>query len=229
MSGDPDNQPARDAYARTAGRLLLLTAAATAVMVIARVAADADQPTLRESLRAIDDSRPAYAASGIARFVSGVLLAGGAWALSRTWIIRRRLGTPAVPVLFGISGAFTVVSGAAAVIIAVSSTPSGDISTLIEVLSDARWLTGKIGFAAAGAALVVASVYQWRVGGHLRKIAPASAVIGLAMQFIWIDSATIMHPIIGTAFFLWLMAIGTMLATGRVERHFIAKHGAPEC
>ena len=228
MSTDPNAQTARDPCARTAGRLLLLTAAATVVMVIARVAADADQPTLAGSLRAIDDSRPAYATSGIARFVSGLTLLGGALALSRTWIIRQRLGTPAVPVLFGISGAFTVVSGGAAVILAISSTPTGDIPTLIEVLSDFRWLTGKIGFAAAGAALVVASVYQWRVGGHLRKIAPVSAVVGLAMQFIWIDSATIMHPVIGTAFFLWLVAIGTMLATGRVEQHFIAKHGAPD-
>ena len=228
MSGSSGDQPSRDTYARIAGRLLLLTAAVTAVMVVARVAADADQPTLAGSLRAIDDNRPAYATSGIARFVSGLTLLGGAFALSRTWIIRRRLGTPAVPILFGISGAFTVVSGAAAVIIAIASTPGGDIPTLIEVLSDVRWLTGKIGFAAAGAALVIASVYQWRVGGHLRKIAPVSAVVGLAMQFIWIDSATIMHPIIGTAFFLWLVAIGTMLATGRVEQHFIAKHGAPD-
>ena len=48
------------------------------------------------------------------------------------------------------------------------------------------------------------------------------------MQFIWIDSATIVHPIVGAAFFLWLVAVGTMLATGRVERHFIAAYGSPE-
>ena len=40
----------------------------------------------------------------------------------------------------------------------------------------------------------------------------------------WVDSATIMHPIVGTAFFLWLMAVGTMLSTGRVERHFVDKY-----
>ena len=196
-------------------------------MVIARVAADADQPTLAESLRAIGDSRPAYATSGIARFVSGLALLAGALALLRTWIIRQRLGTPVVPLLFGISGVVTAVSGAAAVIIAMSPTPTGPVPTMIELLSDVRWLTGKLGFAAAGAALVVASFYQWRVGGHLRKIAPASAIVGLAMQFIWIDSATIMHPIIGVSFFIWLSAIGTMLATGRVERHFIARYGPP--
>ena len=92
----------------------------------------------------------------------------------------------------------------------------------LKPVADIRWLTGKIGFAAAGLALIVAARYQWMVGGNLRKIAPLSAIIGLAMQFIWIDSATIMHPIIGTAFFLWLMAIGFMLASGRVERHFMA-------
>ena len=85
-----------------------------------------------------------------------------------------------------------------------------------------RWLTGKIGFALAGLALIVASRYQWKVGRNLRLIAPVSAVLGIAMQFIWIDAATIMHPIIGSLFFVWLLVIGSMLLTGRVERHFVA-------
>ena len=79
-----------------------------------------------------------------------------------------------------------------------------------------------IGFVAAGLALLTAARYQWKVGGQLRRIAPVSAVIGLAMQFIWIDAATIMHPIVGTGFFVWLLVVGAMLATGRVERHFTA-------
>lgn len=45
------------------------------------------------------------------------------------------------------------------------------------------------------------------------------------MQLIWIDAATLMHPIVGAAFFFWLVGIGTMLATGRVERRFIAVYG----
>ncbi len=73
--------------------------------------------------------------------------------------------------------------------------------------------------------MIVAARYQWQVGGTLRWIAPASLVIGVAMQFIWVDAATIMHPIVGTAFFLWLLAVGTMLATGRVEKHFVARYG----
>ena len=64
------------------------------------------------------------------------------------------------------------------------------------------------------------------VGGTLRWIAPGSLVIGVAMQFIWIDSATILHPIVGTAFFLWLLAVGTMLSTGRVEQHFVVRYGS---
>ena len=83
-----------------------------------------------------------------------------------------------------------------------------------------RSLTGKMGFAIAGLALLIAARYQWKVGGTLRKIAPASVVIGLIMQFVWIDAATIMHPIVGVAFMAWLLVVGAMLATGRTERHF---------
>ena len=83
-----------------------------------------------------------------------------------------------------------------------------------------RWLTGKIGYALAGLALIMAARYQWKVGGTLRKIAPASAVIGLIMQFVWIDAATIVHPIAGVAFMAWLLVVGSMLATGRTERLF---------
>ena len=92
-------------------------------------------------------------------------------------------------------------------------------------MSGIRWVTGKAGFAAAGVALVVASRYQWRVGGALRKIAPVSAALGVAMQFIWLDAPTMIHATIGTAFFLWLITIGSMLASGRVERRYTATYG----
>ena len=88
------------------------------------------------------------------------------------------------------------------------------------VVADLRWLTGKIGFAAAGLALIVAARYQWRAGATLRRIAPVSAVLGLAMTLIWIDAATLLHRITGPAFLVWLIIIGSMLLTGRVERHF---------
>ena len=40
------------------------------------------------------------------------------------------------------------------------------------------------------------------------------------MQFIWVNSATVAHPIIGTAFLIWLVAVGMMLLTGRTEKLF---------
>ena len=219
-----------DRSARLGGMFLLFTAAATAVMVFTRVAADADQDTLLQSLKAVDENRALYGVSGGARFLSGLALFLAAWLLLKTWIIRDRWATPLVPYLFALSGVSTALSGACTVAIAAYPASEigiagGNIAEAAEVLSGLRWVTGKIGFVAAGLAVIVAARYQWQVGGALRWIAPYSAALGIAMQFIWVDSATIMHPIVGTAFFLWLVAVGTMLSTGRVERHFVEKYG----
>ena len=218
-----------DRSARMSGMCLLLTAIATTVMVFTRVAADADQDTLLESLRAVDENRALYGVSGAARLLSGVALFLASWFLLQTWIIRDRWATPLVLYLFALSGVCTVLSGACAVAIAAYPAfgigiAGGDIAEAVEGLSGLRWSSGKIGFVAAGLAVIVAARHQRQVGGALRWIAPYSAVLGIVMQFIWVDSATIMHPIAGTAFFLWLVAVGTMLLTGRVERHFVHKH-----
>ena len=74
--------------------------------------------------------------------------------------------------------------------------------------------------------MIGAALYQWKAGGGLRYISPASAVIGVAMLFIWVDSATVVHPISGTAFFVWLAVVGLMLAAGRVERRFAVMPGS---
>ena len=216
----------RDRAARVAGWLLVSTAAATAVMIFGRVAADADEPTLMDSLTAIASGRGEYTLSGAARLVSGITLLAAAWYLSRTWIIRRRLGTPLVPGLFAFSAVFTAVSGALAVALArlaseaVSLGAQSSTFARAETISDMRWLTGKIGFALAGLALVLATRYQWRVGGALRYVAPVSAALGVGMQFIWVDSATFAHRIIGSAFLIWLVGVGIMLLTGRTEKLF---------
>ena len=232
IAGIADHGP--DISARMGGALLLLTAAATAAMVFTRVAADADQDTLLLSLRAVDENRTLFSISGVARLLSGLALFVASWLLLRTWIIREGWASPLVPYPFALSGVCTVISGVCAILIAVypapqvsftAGAPTGEIAQIVEVVSGLRWITGKIGFAAAGLAVLVAARYQWQVGGTLRWIAPASLVIGVAMQFIWVDAATIMHPIIGTAFFLWLLAVGTMLTTGRVESHFVTRYG----
>ncbi|MYA62280.1 MAG: hypothetical protein F4X94_06875, partial [Dehalococcoidia bacterium] len=109
MAQQDSQPPGRVSEARIAGALLLLTALATAVAVIGRVAADADQATLAESLVSISEARGLYGLGGAARLISGVTLLAAAWYLSRTWIIRERLGTPLVPILLAVSGAFTAV------------------------------------------------------------------------------------------------------------------------
>ena len=209
-----------------AGMALIAAALLTAVAVAGRVAADADQAALEESLAAIASSWQLYAVGGAGRFLSGVALMAAAWTLLRTWIIREKRASASVPILLGASGALTLASGGCALALAVAFAP--DVSAASESVNFARWFAGKLGFAAAGLALIIAARYQWTVGGQLKIVAPFSALAGVAMQFIWMDSATVLHPIIGTAFFIWLLAVGAMLATGRTERLFIRLLSASE-
>lgn len=212
-----------DSAARAAGLLLILTALTTLVAVFGRVTADADRETLQETLAAIADSRSPYALSGAGRLASGVTLAVAAWYLSRTWIVRERPATPIVPALFGISGLVTVVSGLLAIALAIALPGGGEAATSThESMAGVRWLTGVAGFSAAGLALVLASVYQYRVGGRLRLIAPISAVLGGSMQLIWISGLIVLHQLTGALFFVWLIVIGAMLLTRRVENHYRA-------
>lgn len=205
---------------------MIATAIITLVSVAARVMADADQPTLAESLAAIAESRFAYGIGGAARLVSGITLVAGAWFLSSTWIIRQRRAVPMVPWLFVASGLITALSGICSVVLAVIATSAAEASTLAEVTEFLRWTAGKLGFTLAGLALLAAARYQWLAGGALRFIAPLSVIIGAAMLLIWLDALTPVHRISGVAFVLWLVAIGFMLITGRVERLFITRFGS---
>ena len=217
--------------ARWAGILLALAALATVVAVLGRVSADADQPTLMESLTAISENVFAYGIGGLARLVSGAALVWGASLLLKTWIIRERYSTPLAPALFIISGIFTALSGLCAVVLAATASDMvafGAPSPSTEVIASFRWMAGKVGFTMAGLALIAESRYQWKVGGTLRLIAPISALLGAAMQLIWLDAATVVHQVTGVLFVVWLILIGGMLFTGRVERHFLNALGAPE-
>ncbi len=209
-----------------AGVFLVITAAATVLMVVTRVAADADHPTLAASLNAIAENRAVYGLSGAARLLSGVTLLAAAWYLLQTWIIRERLATPLVPAMFSVSGIITVASGALAILLAATAPEFTDpnsgilLSQSTEIVADLRAVTGKVGFTLMGLGLIIAAPYQWKAGGVLRYSAVASAAIGVAMLFIWFDAATIMHRISGVAVFFWLLVIGVMLLTGRIERQF---------
>ena len=207
--------------ARNAGLFLIFTALVTLIAVAGRVAADADRDTVQETLAAIADSRFPYAISGAGRLASGITLTVAALYLYRTWIIRQRLVTPIVPGILALSGLLTTISGLLAIVLAIAL-PGGEESAdgFYEVISGARWLTGVAGFSAVGLALIVASPYQHRIGGMLRAIAPVSAVLGAVMQLIWIQDFTALHRLSGMVFFVWLIAIGLMLMSGRAERQF---------
>ena len=214
----------RDPAARAAGWLLLVTAAVTVVAVIGRVSADADLATLAESLAAISAHRWGYGVGGAARLISGLTLLTGAWFLLRTWIMRRRLGARLVPLLLGISGVATAASGAGAVVLAIMAHGSPDglatVAPVTTAVADLRWISGRFGFSLAGVALIAAALRQWRVGGFLRPLAPATALLGVAMQLIWVDAVVVAHRVSGAAFLVWLGAIGVLLVTGRVEQRF---------
>ena len=208
---------------RICGALLVVTALVTALSAGARVSAGADQSTTVETLNAISFNAGLYALGGAARFISGITLAAAALTLPLTWAKPWMRGWSPVRGLFFVSGGFTVVSGVLAVTLAVSS-PAAlllvsdlDSSRWIESLLQARWLTGKIGFALAGLALLSVSRSLWTVAGARRWAGAVSTITGAAMQFIWVDSATAVHPVVGVVFFLWLLAAGVLLLTGRVQ------------
>lgn len=212
--------------ARFAGLFLLLAALATAVSVPTRLLADADQPTLTESLLAIIANRGYYATGGAARLVSGVALLAAAWFLWRTLADYHRPAVGLTAGFLGASGLVTAVSGACAVAIAASvPAPAGPVATLaagegwpnLQPLADARWITGKAGFTLAGLGLIALGPAQWRIGGLLKVSAVADVIIGVAMLFIWVDAATVMHRISGVAFLLWLIVSGVWLVAGLLK------------
>ena len=209
-----------EAALRTAALLFILAATATVVAVVGRVAAGADQDALAASLAAIAGSRGLYATGGAARFVSGIALTAGAWCLHRAPLERRPDSTLVAGLLAG-SGMLTAGAGASAVVLA-AGVPAGLDAAALDALARQQettaWLrqvTGGLGFAAAGLGLIVAGRRQWAAGGALRRVAPASVLLGLAMQLVWLDAATFLHMITGTAFVAWLAAGGGCFLKGR--------------
>ena len=206
--------------ARTAGLFLLLTALATAISVPTRLLADADQPTLTESLLAIIANRGYYTTGGAARFVSGLALLAAAWFMWRAMADYHRPSVGVAAGFLAVSGLITAVSGACAVAMAASlpgAAAAGDALPDLKSLADARWITGTVGFTLAGLGLIALGPAQWRIGGLLKASAVVDVIIGVAMLFIWIDAATAMHRISGVAFLIWLIVSGVWLVAGLLK------------
>ena len=204
--------PAKGSSGLGAGLFLLITAVATLVAVVTRVSANADQPTLAESLVAISENKALYASGGGARFVSGVTLVVAAWFLSKTGTGENQPSVRIVSLIFALSGLFTAVSGGSAIALANAAPAPPD--TLPETTAYVRWLTGKIGFTLAGLALIPEARRQWNLGTPFKYLALASGVIGIFMQFIWWDAATAVHRITGIGFLFWLVIVGVLLLRG---------------
>ena len=207
---------------RKTGLMLILTAVATVVAVVGRVWADADHETLADSLAAIAESRGLYGLGGAGRLLSGVTLIAAGWFLFGSASDNRRASSAVVPLLFAVSGAFTACSGALAVSLAAAPAAWMDVAGLDGVALSRQeatvWLrgfAGAVGFAVAGLALLVVARRQWSAGGALRRVAPASALLGLAIQFVWFDAATMLHAVTGTLFVVWLAVGGGTLLKGR--------------
>ena len=208
-------------HMRNVGLSLILTAAATTVAVIGRVSADADHETLAASLGPIGESRGLYGLGGAGRFLSGVTLMVAGWFLFRVPRDAGRRRSALVPLLFAVSGALTAYSGAGAVALAAAVTDGLDTPSLEglahrqEWAAWLRWFTGAAGFAVAGVALIGIGWRQRVAGGTLGRIAPASALLGVAIQFVWLDAATVVHIVTGTLFVAWLTVGGGMLLKGQ--------------
>ena len=80
-----------------------------------------------------------------------------------------------------------------------------------------RWVAGTTGFTLAGLGLIALAPVQWRMGGFLRVTAVVDAVLGVAMLFIWVDAATVVHRITGIAFLIWLIVVGLRLVVPRLR------------
>ena len=204
--------PTKGSSGLGAGLFLLITAVATLIAVVTRVSANADQPTLAESLVVIAENKALYASGGGARFVSGVTLIVAAWFLSKTGAGEKQPSARLATLIFALSGFFTAMSGASAIALANAAPATTD--ALPETTAYARWLAGKIGFTLAGLALLPEARRQWNLGPPFKYLALASGVIGIAMQFIWWDAATTVHRITGIGFLFWLIVVGVLLLKG---------------
>ena len=211
---------------RISGLLLTLTAIATAVSVMTRL--NSSMEPLEGSpipLPIILDTVQ-YVIAGAARTMSGLALLAAAVYL---WMALRVSQPQAMGLAAGLlisSGVATAVSGAAMLALAVGIRQAGDgAATLVawgvpgwlEPVDAVRWIAGKVGFTLAGLGLIALGPVQWRMGGLLKISAVADVIIGVAMLFIWVDAATVMHRVSGIAFLFWLIISGVWLTLGLIQ------------
>ena len=211
---------------RAAGLLLLLTAVTTAVSVMTRLVSSMEPLEGSPIPLPIILDTGQYVVAGAARTLSGLALLAAALYL---WVTLRGsqpqvMGVAAAPLV--LSGVATAVSGAAMLALAAGIPQAADgnptllawgVPGWVAPIDGARWIAGKIGFFLAGLGLIALGPVQWRMGGVLKISAVADVIIGVAMLFIWVDAATVMHRVSGIAFLLWLIVSGVWLTLGLLQ------------
>ena len=216
----------RISHPRSAGLLLLLTAVATAVSVMARLNSSMEPLAGSPIPLPIILDTGQYVIAGAARTLSGLALLAAAVYL---WMALRGsqpqvMGVAAA--LLVLSGVATAVSGACMLALAAGIPQAADgnptlvawgMPGWVAPIDGARWIAGKVGFFLAGLGLIALGPVQWRMGGVLKISAVADVIIGVAMLFIWVDAATVMHRVSGIAFLLWLIVSGVWLTLGLLQ------------
>ena len=200
-----------------------------------------------ERLHAIGSANVAYGIGGAARLAGGLTLLAAGIFLWRTMRPVYPTAMVMVALLLVASGIASAVSGFAALgltvlapepqtVAVLFSGEAGfaglaqpgdpesriavqlpDVGFLQDKLFVVRWVTGTIGFTLAGLALVALAPVHWRMGSILRTTAVVEAVLGVAMLFIWLDAATVVHRITGIAFLIWLIVVGLWLLIGQAR------------
>ena len=167
-----------------------------------------------------------YVIAGAARALSGLALLAAAVLLRLALRPEQPIAAGIATTLLELSGAATAISGAAMLTLAAALPEAGHTVVLtyggplpgwIEPADAARWIAGKVGFTLAGLGLIALGPVQWRNGGILKISAVADVIIGVAMLFIWVDAATVMHRVSGIAFLLWLIVSGIWLVAGLLK------------
>ena len=211
---------------RISGLLFLAAAIATAVSVMTRLASS-DEPLAGSPIQLpIILDTGLYVVAGAARVLSGLALLGAAAWLWLALRARQPLAVGIAATLLALSGLVTAVSGASMLALAGGIPQAADGSATlvawgvpgwVESADVIRWFAGKLGFMLAGLGLIALGPVQWRMGGILRASAIADVIIGVAMVFIWVDAATVMHRVSGVAFLVWLIVMGVWLTLGLLK------------
>ncbi len=211
---------------RTSGLLFLITAVATAVSVMTRLSGSAEPLEGSPIQVPIILDQGQYVIAGAARTISGFALVAAA-AFLRLALRRGQPVTVGIATtLLELSGTATAISGVSMLALAgwlpqaaegTATLVAWDAPGWMGAVDGARWFAGKVGFTLAGLGLIALGPVQWRMGGIFKISAVVDVIIGVAMLFIWVDAATVMHRISGIAFLVWLIIMGVWLTLGLIK------------